>query len=150
QTKNADLTETLEQQTATSDILRVISRSPTDTRPVFETIAEHAWRLCDADVSGVLRYDGELVHIGALGNVSLDSPIARAFPMPPSSRSAAARAVLTGEVVHIPDGFEDPEYGLAAQAAASGFRAALAVPMRREGATIGSIAVGRGRPGPYS
>ena len=148
--KNRDLTETLEQQTATVEILHIISRSPTDVQPVFDTIAEHAWRLCDATVSGVVRFDGSLVHLAALGNVSYDSPIARAFPMPPSTRSAAARAVLTAQVVHIPDGLVEPEYRLASQAAASGFRSALAVPMLREGRAIGSIVVGRSRPGPFS
>src|SRR5262249_18491360 len=98
----------------------------------------------------VCLFDGELVHLGALGNVPADSPIARAFPMPPSNRSAAVRAVFTGQVVHIPDGLLDPAYGLATQAAASGFRSALAVPMLREGRVLGSIVVGRSRPGPYS
>src|SRR5262249_12908798 len=72
------------------------------------------------------------------------------FPMPPSNRSAAVRAVFTGQVVHIPDGLEDPEYRLSTQAAASGFRSALAVPMLRDARTVGSIVVGRSRPGPYS
>ena len=147
---HARVTETLDQQTATGEILKVISQSPTDVQPVFDAIAQHAWRLCEADVSGVCPFDGELVHVAALGNVSFDSPIARAFPMVPSNRSAAVRAVYTGQLVHIPDGFLDPEYQLSEQAAASGFRAALAVPMRREGKVIGSIVVGRSRPGPYS
>ena len=110
QASNKDLREALNNQTATSEILRVISRSPTDAQPVFDTIAEHACRLCDAEVAGVLRFDGELVHIVALGNVGFDSPIARQFPMPPSNRSAPARAVLTRQMVHIPDVLEDPEY----------------------------------------
>ena len=139
-----------EQRAATAEILRVISSSPTDVQPVFDTIAEHAWRLCDAAVSGVCRFDGELIHVVALGNVGFDSPIARTFPMPPSGRSAAARAVLTADVVHIPDVLEDRDYGVGAQADASGFRSALAVPMLREGAAIGSIVVGRNDPSAFS
>jgi GAF domain-containing protein/DNA-binding response OmpR family regulator len=148
--RNRALSESLEQQTATAEILRVISSSPTDVQPVFDTIAEHAWRLCDATVSGVCRFDGELVHVVALGNVAPDSAIARAFPMPANRRSGAARAVATGQVVHIPDVFEDPDHGVAEQAAGSGFRSTLGVPMLRDGVAIGSIVVGRGRPGPYS
>src|SRR6266496_1494670 len=67
QAKNANLTEALEQQTATSEILRVISQSPTDVQPVFDAIAASAMRLCSASSSGVLTFDGDLVHIGALG-----------------------------------------------------------------------------------
>src|SRR5262249_17818250 len=62
QTKNRALTETLEQQTATSEILRVISSSPTDIAPIFDAIAENAWRLCNATVTAVYRFDGTLVH----------------------------------------------------------------------------------------
>src|SRR5262249_44081384 len=68
--KNRDLTETLEQQTATSEILRVISRSPTDVRPVFDTVAESAARLCGGLIGGVFRFDGTLMHIGAQHQVT--------------------------------------------------------------------------------
>src|SRR5262249_37150146 len=98
----------------------------------------------------VTQFDGKLVHLVALGNVTAESPIARAFSMPPDAQSNAARAVLTGQVVHVPDISANPEYGFAAQAQASGFRSGLAVPMLRDGSAIGSIIVGRGRPGPFS
>src|SRR4029079_5510292 len=66
ETKNRDLTETLEQQTATGEILRVISSSPTDVQPVFDIIAESAVRLCGGQVATVTRFDGEWVHLGAI------------------------------------------------------------------------------------
>src|SRR6266853_6635451 len=112
------LTEAIEQQTATSDILRVISSSSTDIQRVFDAIAERAMTLCHASSSGVLRFDGELVHIVALGNVSPDGAAAlrSAFPVAPNTRSASTRAILTCSVVHIPDVLEDPEYGIASQA----------------------------------
>jgi two-component system NtrC family sensor kinase len=137
--------EALEQQTATSEILRVISQSPTDVQPVFDAIAERAMRLCGASVSGVLRFDGELVHIVALANVNPDGAAAlrSAFPMPPSSRSASARAILMREIVHLPDMFDDPEYGIATLSQPAGFRSILSVPMLREGDAIGGITVGR-------
>src|SRR6266478_7470203 len=67
--RNRDLTEALEQQTATSDILRAISRSPTDVQPVFDTIAKAALELCRASSANVFTYDGELVHLAAFVNV---------------------------------------------------------------------------------
>src|SRR5262249_41055922 len=64
--------EALEQQTATGDILRVISSSPTDAQPVFEAITQSAMRLCDGTLSVVSRYDGELIHLGAYTHVSAE------------------------------------------------------------------------------
>src|SRR5438876_3356675 len=66
----SSLSEALDQQTATAEILRVISSSPTDIQRVFDAIAERAMQLCQASSSGVLRFDGNLVHIVALGNVN--------------------------------------------------------------------------------
>jgi GAF domain-containing protein len=141
--------EALEQQTATSDVLRAISRSPTDLQPVFDAIAARAMHLCGASSGAITRFDGELIHIAALANVSPEAaPAVRsAFPMPPSRRSAAARAVLTGGLVHIPDVVEDPEYGIATQ---PGFRSVVSVPMLHKGKAIGAVTVGRPHTGPFS
>src|SRR5262245_9496274 len=142
-------TELQEQQRATSEILGVIGGSPTDIQRVFDAIAERAMQLCQASSSGVLRFDGNLVHIVALGNVSQDGAAAlrSAFPMAPNTRSASTRAILTGSVVHIPDVLEDPEYGITTQAQAGGFRSVLSVPMLRERKAIGGGTVGRTTPG---
>src|SRR5262245_6606492 len=150
--RNRDLTETLDQQTATGEILRVISSSPTDVQPVFDAIASSSLVLCSATVSAVLRFDGKLVHIAALGNVDPDgaSALRKAFPMPPSHRSASARAILTRELVHTPDVFDDPEHRVAAHVDAAGFRSVLSVPMLRESQAIGAITVGRPAPGNFS
>ena len=144
--------EALERQTATAEILGVISSSPTDTQPVFEKIAELAIRLCEASVGGVLRFDGQLIHIATLKNVDPNAGDAmiRAFPMPPSPRSGASRSVLMKRIVHIPDVFEDPEYGIADAAQAGGFRCVLAVPLLRGDLVVGTIAVGRPKPVPFS
>jgi GAF domain-containing protein len=143
--------EALEQQTATADILRVISSSPTDLQPVFDAIAERAMNLCGASTGAVTRFDGELVHIAALANLrpEVAAAIRSVFPMPPSGRSAAARAILTGGIVHISDVMEDPEYGIAIQSGAA-FRSVVAVPMLQKGKPIGAVAVGRPDPGPFS
>ena len=81
QAKNADLTEALEQQTATSEILGVISSSPTDIQPVFETIAANALRLCSATFGAVFRFDGELIHLAALHNPRHSGGRRRAAPI---------------------------------------------------------------------
>jgi GAF domain-containing protein len=151
ETRNRDLTEALEQQTATSDILRVISQSQTDAQPVFDTIAAAAMKLCRASSGNVVTFDGELIHIAALAIVNPEGvdAVRRLYPRPPGRDTAASRAVLTGRVVAIPDVLEEPEYAIGASAVAAGFRSVLAVPLMRERNPIGAILVGRPDPGPF-
>ena len=152
--RNRDLTESLEQQTATSEILRVISRSQTDVQPVFDTIARAALELCDANAGNVFTYDGNLVHLMSI--VSVDSAyaerLARYFPQPPGRRTAVLRAIDTGGAVAIPDVLDDVDYDpqVGAHSVAGGFRSVLAVPLLREGRAIGGIAVGRPEPGSFT
>jgi GAF domain-containing protein/CheY-like chemotaxis protein len=142
QTKNVDLTEALEQQTATAEILRVISSSPTDIQPVFDTIARNARRLCEAGSAQVLTYDGEMLHLQSLDNTGPErSAVLRdTFPRPPSQGTVAGRVILTGQTIHIPDIRADREYGVPAVLAA-GLCSVLAVPMLRDGSPIGTINV---------
>ena len=112
-TRNAALTEALEQQTATSEILRVISRSPTDVQPVFDTIVAAALKLCGAVSGNVTTFDGELIHVRRLSvNVNPDAgeALRRLLPRPPSRDIAAARAILTCSVVAIPDVLDDSDF----------------------------------------
>jgi len=143
--------EALEQQTATSEILRVISRSRTDVQPVFDTIAAAAMKLCRAGSANVTTFDGELIHIAALAIVNPEGAdaVRKLYPRPPSRDTTNARAVLTGSVVAIPDVLEDREYAVRAAALAGGFRSVLSVPLIREGSPIGAITVGRPEPGPF-
>jgi two-component system, NtrC family, sensor kinase len=138
--------------TATTEILRVIASSPTELQPVFDTIAERSMRLCEATFGWVLTFDGELLHLRSLANTNPEGADAlrEVFPMAPSRASAAGRAILTGNVVHIPDIWEDPEYEFKATARAKGFRSSLAVPLLHRGRPIGAIAVSRPNPGVYS
>jgi len=149
---NAGLKESLEQQTAMSEILRVISSSPTDLQPVFDIIAESAVKLCDAEVATVTRFDGELVHLGATYGSSVEgiAALQRAFPMPPSAASGAARAIRDRAIVHIPDVTRDADYRIHDAALVSGFRALLGVPMLRDGRAIGAITLGRREAGDFS
>jgi two-component system, NtrC family, sensor kinase len=141
--RNSDLTVALDQQTATSEILRVISSSQTDVQPVFETMAANALRLCDAKFSAIFRFDGELIHLAALHNANPESTAAArgAFPMPPGRGGSTARAILTRSIVHIPDVREDSEYVLHGLALTADYRSILSVPMLRDGEPIGVITV---------
>jgi len=137
------LAEALEQQAATSEILRVIARAPGDVQPVFDMIAERAMRLCGALHGGVLRFDGELVHLAAHVDVNprFADALRRTFPARPSRSLPGARAILTRAIVHIPDLEKDPEYPLTEAARMAGFRSCVAVPMLRDGKAIGAIVV---------
>jgi GAF domain-containing protein len=143
------LSEALGQQTATSEILRVMSGSPTDVQPVFDMIAESAAWLCEAQYCFVYRFEGQLLHFVAHHGLTAEvlEINRRAYPAPPSRKSVAARAVLERTVVQIPDVNTDPDYALGAMAAAGGYRSAAAVPILRDGLAIGSIAVTRARAG---
>src|SRR5512134_3312647 len=149
--RNRSLTQALEQQTATSDILRVISQSPTDVQPVFDTIADAALKLCGASAANVFTFDGQLIRLAALVNVNAGygEQLRTFFPRCPGRETAVSRAILTCQIVAIPDVLEDREYGIGPQSLAGGFRSVLAVPLVREGAPIGGIAVGRPEPGPF-
>jgi signal transduction histidine kinase len=145
------LGEALEQQTATSEILRVISQSPTDVQPVFDAIAWAALRLCGGNRANVFTFDGNLVHVAAFASSKpgVDEQMRRHFPRLPGRDSAASRAILTGSVVLISDVLEDREYELKEIASTGLFRSMLAVPLLREGNPIGAIVVTRPEPGPF-
>jgi signal transduction histidine kinase len=146
-----ETTEALERQTATSEILRVISQSPTDVQPVFDTIAAAALKLCTANNAMLATYDGSLVRLVAMANVSPKGADAlrNIFPRPPSRETTTARAILNRDVVVIPDVLSDPDYRVQANAVASGFRSVLSVPLMRGQEAIGALTVGRPVPGNF-
>jgi GAF domain-containing protein len=145
------LTEALEQQTATSEILRVISSSPTNIQPVFDTIVQNATRLCEALNGTVFRFDGSLIHVAAHYNIAPEAAdvVGRVFPIPPDRGSVTGRAILTRAVTHVPDLASDPEHTYPGLLEA-GFRAVLSVPMARGDTVIGAISVTRGQPRPFA
>jgi GAF domain-containing protein/anti-sigma regulatory factor (Ser/Thr protein kinase) len=149
--RNRDLSEALEHQTATEEVLRVISSSPTNVQPVFDIISERAGKLCDAEVGVVSRVEGDQLHLAAIHGVTNKArdTIKGLHPMPVSSETATGRAVRTRDVVHIADVMGDPTYERKDAAMAGGWRGGLAVPMLREGHVIGAIFVGRTKPGPF-
>jgi signal transduction histidine kinase len=152
--KNGALTEALEQQTATSDILKVISSSPTDVQPVFDTIVESVVRLCGAWSATVFHFDGELIHVVAARGGLPDSAnyLRGRFPMRPTpdAPSLVVRAIVERTIVHVPDSELDDRPGFRETGRARGSRAAIAVPMLRGGEPIGGIGVSRVEPGAFS
>jgi len=137
--------EALQQQTATSEILKVISGSQGDTQPVFDMIARRAMQLCDAQFCAVFRYDGEQIRLVAHHGLSPEGAVAyeRGFPLRPSRINAIGRAIQDGAISHIPDVETDPEYRSLDVARAVTFRAILAVPLLLGGRPVGGIAVSR-------
>jgi len=149
---NAELSEALERQTATSEILAVISSSQTDVQPVFDTIVQSAVRLCDGLFCSLFQFDGEMLRPGAAYNYTPEAleELHRVFPARPTRAFGVGRAILDRVTVLIPDVEADPDYRQHALSRAIGWRSGLFVPMLREGVPIGVIMVARAEPGPFS
>ena len=150
--RTSELREALEQQTATSEILQVISQSQNNVQPVFEAIAARAQVLCGAFATGVVTFNGELIELAATNRMDFDAQavMRKNWPMPSDGPGAIARAIQTRSVVNIPDVRDDPEYDMKRLAEAVGYRCILAVPMLRDGSPIGGIAVTGVEPGMFS
>src|SRR5262245_494838 len=144
--------EALEQQTATAEILRVISASPTDVSPVFRAIVRSATQLCDATFGTVFRFDGELITVAANQDLSAEEiAVTNAvYPAPATRGIAAGRAIVDRAVVHISDIRSDPDYVARVPMNAPGYRTALAVPMLREDSPIGVFVMWRREVRPFS
>jgi signal transduction histidine kinase len=150
--RNRDLTEALERQTATSEVLRVISSFQTDVQPVFDAIAAKALDLCRATTGWVYRFDGELIHIAAAHSLRPEAVavVRQSYPMLPSLSGGTARAILSRSIVYIPDIREDPEYRLETLAQAADYLSVLAVPMLLDSKPIGVVVVTGAEAGAFS
>ena len=150
QARNRDLTEALEQQTATGEILRVIASSPTDLQPVFDAIVGSANRLCEATFAALHRFDGQVVTFDAHHGMT-ESEVEesrRRFPQPLDREIAVGRAILDRRIAHIHDIQRDPEYRVTA--GQMSFRTVLAVPLLREGKAVGALGLWRREVQPFS
>ncbi len=149
--RTRELTDALEQQTATSEVLRVISGSPTDVQPVFETILVDALRICEAHYGGIFRFDGEAFQYAASSNVSPELfAYLKGNSIKPGRQSALRRVGLEHRPVHIPDVLADSECELPEAYRQEGMRTALAVPLLREKSLIGAITIHRRDVRPFS
>jgi signal transduction histidine kinase len=146
-----DLSESLQQQTATADVLKVISRSTFDLQTVLDTLVKSAASLCEADMVIVGRPNGETYYFEASYGYSPEhAEFAAAHPPGIDRGTVSGRALLERKIVHVPDVLADPEYTYGAGQMIGGFRTLLGVPLLREGSPIGFITLGRNSVRPFT
>ena len=149
--RTQELSALLMQQTATADVLKVISRSAFDLNTVLNALIEAAARLCDADQGTIAReQDGEFQRAATYGFSTDFTDYVKVLPVVPGRGNASGRALLEGKVVHIPDVEADPEYTFVEGQKLGGFRTILSVPMLREGRPIGVLTLTRRDVRPFS
>ncbi len=147
-----ELNESREQQSATSEVLKAIFRSPDDLQPVFQTIGVRAEKLCGAEISVIATTDGDQIRLASINGMSPEGVevVRRAFPMNRSEETMTARAIRTSAICHVPDVLDDPFYQNKQVARTSGYRAVSRCRWSVTNASIGSIFVARRKPGPFT
>ena len=151
QARTDDLVESLQQQTATADVLKVISRSAFDLQPVLDTIVQTASRLCEAEFALIFKLQGDKYEIASANNAA-EAFVKHAaeHPIRPERGSLIGRTALERQTVHIPDCLADREYSALDYQAAGHYRTMLGVPLLREGVPIGVIGLMRAAVRPFT
>ncbi|MEH2562205.1 GAF domain-containing protein [Bradyrhizobium sp. AZCC 2289] len=151
QARTRDLTESLQQQTATADVLKVISRSAFDLQTVLDTLVASASTLCSADQGMLLLLEGGVLKpLSYFGPHSDKFEFRKSLAAAPHRGTMSGRAVLDGQTAHVPDVLIDPEFSNNSWQELTGFRAMLAVPLMRQAQPIGAMALSRTTPGPFT
>jgi signal transduction histidine kinase len=146
-----DLSESLQQQTATADVLKVISRSAFDLKSVLTTLTESAKSLCGASLGIITLRDGEVMRLQAeSGCTQAFVDFIQANPIRSGRETITGRVFMDGKPVHVADVQHDPEYNFGQAPTIGAYRAVLAVPLMRDGAVEGVLLLGRPEPGPFS